>query len=190
MTGLPLPDAGPSAPAVVLPPWAVVSDRRRAHIERVTHLLDTWARALRLDPAHAQAWHDVGRWHDALRDCDEPTLRAATGDITNPAGTLQGPAAANRLAKDGETRSDVLDAIRWHTMGSGTWGRTGQALYMADYLEPGRPFAVTDRRFLAQHVVLDFDGVFRQVVRHRFEWTLREGKALFPQAVAMWNAVR
>ena len=190
MTGMPLPDKGPPAPPVVLPPWAVVSDKRRAHIERVTHLLDTWALALGLDAAERQAWHDAGRWHDALRDCDEATLRAATGDAASPFGTLHGPAAANRLEKDGEARADVLDAIRWHTMGSGSWRRTGKALYMADYLEPGRPFAVTDRGFLAQHVVMDFDGVFRQVVRHRFEWTLREGKALFPQAVAMWNAVR
>jgi 2-amino-4-hydroxy-6-hydroxymethyldihydropteridine diphosphokinase len=190
MTGMPLPEKGPSAPPVVLPPWAVVSDKRRAHIDRVTHLLDTWAMALDLDAAERQAWHDAGRWHDALRDCDEPTLRAATGDTASPFGTLHGPAAAIRLEKEGETRADVLDAIRWHTMGSGSWGRTGKALYMADYLEPGRPFAVTDRGFLAQHVVMDFDGVFRQVVRHRFEWTLREGKALFPQAVAMWNAVR
>ncbi len=190
MTGMPLPESGPPAPPVVLPDWAVVSSKRRAHIERVTQLLDLWAGALRLGDAERQAWHDAGRWHDALRDCDEPTLRAATGDMESPFGTLHGPAAANRLAQQGELRGDVLDAIRWHTTGSGTWGRTGQALYMADYLEPGRPFAVADRGFLAQHVVLDFHGVFRQVVRHRFEWTLREGKALFPQTVAMWNAVR
>jgi len=24
----------------------------------------------------------------------------------------------------------------------------------------------------------------------RLEWTLREGKALFPEAVGLWNAVR
>ncbi len=190
MTGMPLPDSAPPAPAVELPAWAVVSERRRAHIGRVTRLLDVWARALHLDSAEAQAWYDAGRWHDALRDCDEATLRAATGDAESPFGTLHGPAAANKLESLGEARRDVLDAIRWHTTGSGTWGRTGRALYMADYLEPGRPFAVADRSFLAQHVVLDFDGVFRQVVRHRFEWTLREGKAFFPQTVAMWNAVR
>src|SRR6185437_12934843 len=50
----------------------------------------------------------------------------------------------------------------------------GQALYMADYLEPGRPFARADRAFLAMHVPRDFDGAFRQVVRHRVEWCLRE----------------
>jgi HD superfamily phosphohydrolase YqeK len=61
---------------------------------------------------------------------------------------------------------------------------------MADFLEPGRKFSVADRAFLARHVPLDFDGVFRQVVRSRTEWALREGMALFPEVVDLWNSVR
>ena len=36
----------------------------------------------------------------------------------------------------------------------------------------------------------DFDGVFRQVVRNRIEWSLREGKGLYPETIALWNSVR
>jgi 2-amino-4-hydroxy-6-hydroxymethyldihydropteridine diphosphokinase len=61
---------------------------------------------------------------------------------------------------------------------------------MADFLEPGRPFLRADSAFLAEHLPHDFDGVFRQVVRMRLEWTLREGKALFPETVGLWNQVR
>jgi HD superfamily phosphohydrolase YqeK len=178
------------APAVVLPDWAIVVAKRRAHIDRVTHLLDTWAAAMHVSPAEAQAWHDAGRWHDALRDADEATLRTATNDGASPVGTLHGPAAALRLAQEGEDRAELVDAIRWHTLGNAAWGRIGRALYMADYLEPGRPFAQAERAFLAAHVVLDFDGVFREVVRHRLAWTVREGKALFPETVALWNTLR
>ena len=84
----------------------------------------------------------------------------------------------------------MLEAIRWHTLGSAAWGRTGKALYMADFLEPGRPFLRADRAFLAAHVTADFDGVFRQVVRTRIEWTVREGKMLFPETAALWNSIR
>jgi 2-amino-4-hydroxy-6-hydroxymethyldihydropteridine diphosphokinase len=94
------------------------------------------------------------------------------------------------LAREGETRADLLDAIRWHTVGYAGWSRVGRALYMADFLEPGRQFARADRAFLADHLAHDFDGVFRQVVRMRIEWTVREGKALFPETVALWNHVR
>ena len=80
--------------------------------------------------------------------------------------------------------------IRWHTLGNPEWGAVGKALFMADYLEPGRPFSQQDRAFLASHVPMDFEGVFRQVVRTRLEWTLREGKTIFPETVALWNRVR
>lgn len=180
-----------ASPAVILPAWAVVTDKRRAHIQRVTDLLDRWARDLRVSDVEAQAWHDVGRWHDALRDATPSALRAELGatDVL-PDGVLHGPAAARRLRADGEAREDVLNAIEWHTLGNPSWGRLGRALFMADFLEPGRNFATTDRAFLASMLHADFDGVFRQVVRMRMEWTLREGKQIYPETVALWNAVR
>jgi len=174
----------------VLPAWAEVSEKRRAHIARVTALLDHWARQLQLNVAEAQAWHDAGRWHDALRDASTETLRALGGDQERPVETLHGPAAAAKLASLGESRHDVLEAIRWHTVGQANWARVGRALYMADFLEPGRQFSRAERAFLADHLVHDFDGVFRQVVQLRIEWTVREGKALFPETVALWNQVR
>jgi HD superfamily phosphohydrolase YqeK len=177
--------------APVLPSWACVSEKRRAHIVRVTALLDDWARALHLTADDARAWHDAGRLHDALRDAPEEQLRALAGD---PAGytteMLHGPAAAARLAADGETRQELLDAIRHHTVGNASWGRLGRALYMADYLEPGRKFSRADRAYLASQVPHDFDTTFRQVLRARLEWSLREGMRLFPEAVALWNTVR
>lgn len=175
---------------LVLPEWAEVSEKRCAHIERVTHLLDRWSNALNLTPADQQLWHDAGRYHDALRDAPLDRLRLAVGDPSLPDTVLHGPAAAVQLEREGETRSELLDAIRWHTLGNPAWGRVGRALFMADYLEPGRPFSQQDRAFLASHVPVDFDGVFRQVVRTRIEWTLREGKAIFPETVALWNRVR
>jgi 2-amino-4-hydroxy-6-hydroxymethyldihydropteridine diphosphokinase len=181
---------GESASRVQMPAWAEVTDRRRAHVERVTALLDRWAAQLHLGPDEARAWHDAGAWHDALRDAPAETLRALAPDATRPVETLHGPAAATRLAAEGESRVSVLEAIRWHTVGHADWDRTGRALYMADFLEPGRQFARADRAFLADHLVHDFTGVFRQVVRMRIEWTVREGKALFPETVALWNQVR
>jgi 2-amino-4-hydroxy-6-hydroxymethyldihydropteridine diphosphokinase len=117
-------------------------------------------------------------------------LRELSLDERAPMEILHGPAAASRLEVLGESRRDVLDAIRWHTLGNPHWSRTGQALFMADFLEPGRKFMVSERAWLAQMVPGDFSGVFRQVVKVRLEWSLREGKGLHPETVAMWNAVR
>lgn len=173
-----------------LPDWACVTQKRHEHIARVTDLLDRWADELSVADDEALAWHDVGAWHDALRDAPEPTLRALVPRSDFTAEMLHGPAAAVRLERAGEQRADVLDAIRWHTVGSASWGRLGRALFMADFLEPGRTFARADRAFLASHVFVDFDGVFRQVVRMRIEHAVREGRLLFPETVTLWNAVR
>jgi 2-amino-4-hydroxy-6-hydroxymethyldihydropteridine diphosphokinase len=180
------------AAAPELPQWAQAGEKRRAHIARVTALLDRWAQEMKLPPADALAWHDAGRLHDALRDAPEAELRVLVRGSTfadSPPGVLHGPAAAARLEREGESRAGVLLAVRWHTVGNADWDRTGRALFMADFLEPGRGFMRDDRGFLASHLPTDFDGVFRQVVRMRLEWTLREGKPLFPETALLWNSV-
>jgi HD superfamily phosphohydrolase YqeK len=173
-----------------LPVWAQVSERRLAHIARVTSLLRAWGAAMRLTPDEANAWIDAGTWHDALRDAPLDELRAITGDRRSPDGLLHGPAVAIKLEGEGERRKELLDAIRYHTVGHASWGQTGRALYMADYLEPGRKFLAEDRGFLASQVPHNFDGVFRQVVRFRLEWSVREGNHIFPETVELWNSLR
>ncbi len=178
------------ADALALPSWAEVGESRREHIARVTALLDAWAAALAIPDAEAAAWRDAGRWHDALRDASDERMRELTGVPDGPPRILHGPAAAIRLAQDGERRPDVLAAVRHHTIGDPQWERTGRALYMADFLEPGRKFARADRAFLASQVPHDFDGVFRQVVRVRIEWALRDGHQVFEPTIALWNQLQ
>ena len=170
-----------------LPGWAHAGEQRREHISRVVALLGQWAEQLSLAHDEGSRWLTAGVLHDALRDAPAPMLRALTGDGETSAELLHGPAAAVRAEQDGERRQDVLDAVRFHTVGSLQWRKTGKALYMADFLEPGRPFLTAERAFLASQVPHDFDGVFRQVVRLRLEWSLRQGGELFPQTVELWN---
>ena len=176
--------------SIALPSWAQVSPKRREHIERVVALLRRWTRELHLPDGEASRWVAAGTLHDALRDAPEQMLRALTGDGKRALELLHGPAAAVRAEQDGERRKDVLDAVRDHTVGSLDWSRTGRALYMADFLEPGRKFLKAERAELADKVSHDFDGAFRDVVRLRIEWSLREGGELFPEAIELWNAVR
>ena len=61
-----------------LPEWAAVSERRRAHINRVTALLGQWADAFALPDDERRLWYDAGRLHDALRDADDLFLRAVS----------------------------------------------------------------------------------------------------------------
>ena len=173
-----------------LPAWGVASPTRRAHIARVTELALAWADAMRIERAEREAWRDATRWHDALRDANEAELRAIVPHLDWPATLLHGPAASARLAEDGERRSSVLDAIFWHTIGSATWDRTGQVLYMADYLEPGRQFDRRERAALAARVPADFDGAFRAVVMRRLGEKLEKGEKLRPESADLWESVQ
>jgi predicted HD superfamily hydrolase involved in NAD metabolism len=175
---------------VRLPHWAQVAPKRRDHIVRVTTLLIQWADAMHVDADERRAWIDAGRFHDALKDAPVAELQRLAGDAMQEPELLHGPAAASYLEENGETRHGLLTAIRYHSIGYLEWDRTGRALYMADFLEPGRRFSRRDRAFLAAHVPHDFDGVFTQVVRARLEWSLHEGHSLFPDTVSLWNALR
>ena len=173
-----------------MPAWAQVKPKRLQHIERVVALLEEWAAKLKLPADEASRWRAAGILHDALRDAPEEMLRALSGEGKRPAEILHGPAAAVRAEQDGERRADVLDAIRFHTIGSPTWERTGKALFLADFLEPGRKFLKRERAAISARVPRDFDEAFRRCVQMRLEWSLREGLELFPETVALWNAVR
>jgi hypothetical protein len=179
--------APPEAPE--LPPWAQVGEKRRAHIARVTALLRTWADRLARDADEALAMRDAGLLHDALRDAPESLLRELTGDTTSPVDLLHGrPRRWCSRDRARRARRSSPRALAHHRLGG--VGPRGTRAVHGRLPRAGRKFAAADRAFLAEHALHDFDGVFRQVVRMRLEWSLREGQELFPTAVALWNQVR
>jgi HD superfamily phosphohydrolase YqeK len=160
---------------VSLPEWAVVSPGRRAHIERVVGLLEQWADAMGVAPAERARWVRAGWLHDALRDAPLANERA------------HGPAAADRAAAEGERDPGVLNAVRYHTVGSAEWDDVGRMLYLADFLEPGR--GGTDRGDLVAKVPAQRNAILKEVARRRLDWVLTSGWPLLPETVAFWNAL-
>jgi predicted HD superfamily hydrolase involved in NAD metabolism len=172
-----------------LPAWAKVSRGRAKHIGRVTALLAEWADAMGLDAAEKQCWVDAGRYHDALRDAPVDELRALAGSALAEAELLHGPAVAAKLERDGETRRDLLDAIRYHSIGWKNWDRVGKALYMADYLEPGRTFEPERRERIRGLVPRDFEEAFREVVRGRMAFARAQGFTEYPESVELLHSL-
>lgn len=158
-----------------LPAWAQVSAERRKHIERVAAQLTSWADAMHVAPAERERWLRAAWLHDALRDAP----------LADP--LAHGPAAADRAAAAGERDRGVLDAVRYHTIGSPDWDDVGRMLYLADFLEPGRDFDPRERAELARRVPGERDIMLREVARRRLDWVLRSGWPLPPATVAFWN---
>ena len=143
---------------------AGVREASRAHRPRDDAARASGRTSMRSPTTSGGRGCDAGLLHDALKDAptnrscarwsatsrDEPQMLARPGRGRAASSARRAPPCAAR-------------AVRYHTVGYLDWDRTGRALYMADFLEPGRSFARRDRAFLAAQVPHDFDGVFRQV---------------------------
>lgn len=121
-----------------------LSPARLRHVERVV----TQARALAerfgadVDAVMLAAWS-----HDLDREAGAASLLAYASDFALDLTALErrepillhGPVAAHRLGtRFGVEDSEVLHAVRHHTLGHPELGTVGKILYAADYCEPGR----------------------------------------------------
>jgi HD superfamily phosphohydrolase YqeK len=158
-----------------MPAWSVAGPERRAHVARVAALLADWAARMRVPAAERDRWLRAAWLHDALRDAPAATEFA------------HGPLAAERARADGEGDQGVLDAVRHHSTGFAGWDDVGRMLYLADYLEPGRPQDRDDRAALAARVPGERDAVLREVARRRISHALGSGWPLPAETVAFWN---
>lgn len=172
-----------------LPAWTQVKPKRREHMARVAALMREWALALELPAAEVARWSAAGWLHDVLRDADPEELR---GEVPAeyrelPGKLLHGPAAAERLA--GQADDEVVGAVRCHTVGSRTFGRLGRALYLADFLEPGRHFAPAWTESLRRRMPREMDAVLLEVVRARVAHVSDHGATLHPETKAFREQV-
>lgn len=170
------------------PDWAELTDYRRAHVERVAALLVRWGETLGLSEEEQVRWRAAGRLHDALKDAPTPELRNLVDDDSWPESVLHGPAVAARLADEGVVDDEFLLAVAYHSVGHPSFGSLGEHLYLADYLEPGRP-EEEDRRELREAMPGGRADVLRRVIRRRIEHQLVEAQPVLPTAIGLWNRV-
>jgi HD superfamily phosphohydrolase YqeK len=179
----------PTRSAVGLPPWAVVTAKRRKHIERVARLLEEWGDAMEVSAPEQGRWLRAAWMHDALKDAPPDVVRELAAPFAGPPALWHGPAAARRAEREGERDQGVLDAVRYHSLGFAGWDRVGRMLYLADFLETGRRHRDSKRAAQADRVPEDPDGALRAVARDRIAHGIRKGWPLLPETVAFWNAI-
>ena len=167
-----------------LPAWTQAKPSRREHMARVAALMRTWAQQLGLPGDEVARWTAAGYLHDALRDADPDELRPAVPAEYSelPGKLLHGPAAAERLA--GQADDELVGAVRCHTVGSPKFGVLGRALYLADFLEPGRTFAPEWTESLRRRMPGEMEAVLREVVEARIGHVMRNGGNVHPETRA------
>jgi predicted HD superfamily hydrolase involved in NAD metabolism len=174
-----------------LPDWSKVSERRYAHMQRVSLLLGSWADALDLPEHDRIRWRAAGYLHDALRETPPDEVRPRVPQpLQSVAGKLlHGPAAAARLREHGLKDEAFLRAVAYHTLGHPDLDQLGRALFIADYIEPGRRYEPQQLATLRARMPGAHAEVLVEVLRARIARLLREGRAMRPETVAFWNVV-
>lgn len=154
--------------------------------------MDGWATTLELPGKERARWRAAAWLHDALRDADEAELRGIlAGEHADlPLPLLHGPAAACILESEGEGDAGLLLAIRYHTLGHPDLDEAGRALYLADFLEPGRDFEKVWRTSLSARMPVERDAVLREVLEARVDRLVRLGRPVRSETMDFLAAVR
>lgn len=168
-----------------------MSPARREHTQRVGRLLWKWSRALGHRKRKSQRWRAAGVLHDALKEEMPATLRdelgAAAEGWADP--LLHGPACAKRLEDLGVDDPRLTQAIAFHTTGHPDFRSLGQALYIADYLDPGRKRMVRKRADWRRRMPLDWQAVLEEVAAAKIS-TLLERRVPIPDVTAeFWRSI-
>lgn len=173
---------------------------RLAHVRGVVETVRTsagaggWPGAV-VDGAIRAAW-----LHDVLRLEDVPRLRRRIEEageepdswaLAHAPRLLHAQAAAVWAAARGETDPAVLSAVRHHPTAHPDWGPIGLLLYVADFCEPGRPYAArleTSRiRTRAGEGAEGLAEAARRVLGLRLANQAAKGAGIHPVTVAAWR---
>jgi 2-amino-4-hydroxy-6-hydroxymethyldihydropteridine diphosphokinase len=174
-----------------LPAWAEATESRRAHLARVAALMGGWSEDLGLPEDERTRWAAAAWLHDALRDAEPEKLRLRVPPAMSylPGPLLHGPATAQRLREEGVTDEELLLALSYHTLGHPDLGTLGQALYCADFLEPGRDLLNDWRDALRARMPEELPHVIRELVAARIVHVVERGSPMRPETVAFWNSL-
>ncbi len=173
------------------PEWAVLGKARRAHAARVAALMGEWAAALGLEKLDRIRWKAAGLLHDALKDARPAALQPLVSDEgTWPDPVVHGPACAARLRAEGVTDEALLRAIAHHTTGHPDLDRMGEALYLADYLEPGRRSQAKWRATLRRGMPGDHDEALVDVAAAKISSLLKRRLPIPEMTVQFWAEIQ
>jgi predicted HD superfamily hydrolase involved in NAD metabolism len=162
--------------------------QRYAHTVRVARLADRLAQAHALDPSRARLagmLHDLARLYSAERlvaECEARGLPIDAFERRYPI-VLHARLGAE-LAREsfGIEDAAILSAIRRHTLAAPGMSQLDAIVYLADGLEPGRPFAERGRlEALAFH---DLDGAMPALLRSSIAYLRGRGLEAAPLTLA------
>ena len=168
-----------------------LSDFRFEHVVRVEHTAVKLASRYGVDEEKASV---AGLVHDYAKECSDEQFKAVIQsehldpDLLNWGNFIwHGEVGARIIRRDlGITDQEILDAVRFHTVGAPHMTPLQQLTYVADFIEPGRDFPdVATARAVAQ-TSLEQAVVYE--TKHTLTYLMANDRPIYPAAIATYNA--
>ena len=158
--------------------------------ERFSHSLgvrDTAVRLAGIFGADEKKAETAGLLHDNAKNLDRPYERCRDLEVELDEYELRNPAlvhaklgAETAKCEFGISDSEIINAIRWHTVGRENMSLLEKIVFVADLTEPGRRFPdIAEIRKLAES---DIDAALSECVRATVEVNKRRGAEVHPNA--------
>lgn len=164
--------------------------------KRFKHVLGVEAAAVQLAEqygASVEAASIAALCHDMAKEKSDQDMKELIKQTGMPSEMIDygsniwhGPCAAEIVKKDYHLLDeDILNAIRYHTVGRSDMSLLEQVIYVADYIEAGRRFpGVEEARRLAEEnleAAVSFET--QQTLAH----LIQTKKKIYPRSVATYN---
>lgn len=167
--------------------------KRYEHSLSVSQMAVEIARAYGVDDRRARI---AGLLHDWDKNYKDYEIRARAIELgvevprmvlEDMPHLLHGPTAARALAREyPEIDADVLRAIDRHTSAAVDMAPLDMVIYVADAIEPLRPFS--DMAHLRAAVgEMDLEELFFETLQHVMAFLVGKGKTMHPNTVNVWN---
>lgn len=170
-----------------------VTPKRLRHIEGVSETAERLAKIYGVDVAKARL---AGLLHDWDKGYDDEGIRARAREVgfdVDPlvsrymARTLHGETASRALAQEfPEIPADVIQAVDRHVTAVVGMEPLDMLVYVADAIEPNRPF--DDVEHIRQQVgTADLEDLFFMSLAYWIERIIAKQCPMHPSTVATWN---
>lgn len=163
------------------------------HVLRVESHIRKLAVRYGLDPEKAAF---AGLLHDWARGLPGDELFRLAGELGVPVSPvdraypylLHAPVGAGMLRRDLEIEDpELTEAVGKHTFGGERMSRLDKLLYLADLIEPGRPYPGLEP--VREAAERDLDAAYALAYAHKLEHVIRNRRPLHPLSVLAWNRI-
>lgn len=164
---------------------------RFEHTLRVAETAEKMALKTGSDPANARM---AALLHDRAKSLSQDELislaRKSEWEIDEMefvlCQTLHAPVSADLAKKEFDVYNrEILEAIRFHTIGYPGMSRLAKIIYAADTIEPGRDFPGVE--LLRRKMSGPLDNLILAVCNHSIKYNINRGRLIHPNTLLLRN---